>query len=81
VPRYDVECDRCEKKGEVIKRNLKRLGRCACGGKLRWVPSVQTAVFKPIVVEHLGHKPMLIESWKQYREELKARNLHNELAD
>lgn len=81
MPRYDVECSKCAAKKEVIARDSTHLGKCACGGRFAWVPSAQVAVFKPFVHEHIAHKPVLIESWKQYRQILRQNNLHNELAD
>lgn len=81
MPRYDCQCSNCAKILEVTAKDTKNLGRCDCGGRLEWVPGVRVAVFKPFVHPHIGHKPVLIESWRQYKDLLKANNLHNELAD
>lgn len=81
MPRFDVECSKCGIKGEVTAKDTRSLGQCGCGGEIEWVPSVRINVFKPFVHEHLGNKPVRIESWKQYQQELRSRNLHNELAD
>jgi len=80
VLRYDVECSNCGRRGEVVAKNTKRLGRCSsCKGKLIWVPTAQMFAFRPFVHEHLGHTPVQIESWPQYRQILRERNLNNEL--
>lgn len=78
--RYDTECTKCGEMKEVIAENTRKLGKCKCGGRREWVPTANVATFKPFVHEHLGHKPVLIESWQQYRRILKANNLVNELA-
>jgi len=80
VPRFDVQCGECGKTEEVIAKSVGKLPRCTCGGRTEWVPSVRVNVFKPFVHEHLGHEPVRIESWSQYKRILRERNLHNELA-
>jgi hypothetical protein len=81
MPRFDAQCGNCGKIEEVIARSVEGFSRCKCGGKMEWVPSVRVNVFKPFVHEHLGHKPVRIESWSHYKRILRERNLHNELAD
>jgi hypothetical protein len=41
---------------------------------------VNAYTFKPIMHPHLGHTPVEITSWSQYKRELKKRGLVNELA-
>jgi len=82
MPRYDALCIDCGRPQEVIALNTKNLGLCKYCDKdaLEWVPSSQVAVFKPFMHEHLDHEPVLVKSWKHYKEELQKRNLVNELA-
>ena len=79
MPNYDVECPDCGQRGIVSAANTRQLGKCSCGAQLEWVPSCNVAVFKPFVHEHLGHEPVLIKSWKHYKEELKKAGGYNEL--
>lgn len=81
MPRYDVQCQTCKDVKEVVAKDTTNLGLCVCGGRMEWVPGVRVNVFKPFIHPHVGHKPVLIESWQQYKSILKANNLHNELAD
>jgi len=54
----------CKKCGLLMEHTL-------MGGKAH--------VFKPFCHPHLGHKPVFIESWRQYKEELSRNNLANPL--
>jgi len=80
MPRFDFQCNKCHVVKEYLRKNTRRF-RHQCGGLLEWVPSARVnASFKPFVHEHLGHEPVMVESWGHYKKLLRARGLNNELA-
>jgi len=75
--RYDMQCDECSDIVEEVRESGDTMGTCrTCGGLTHWKPSVQVQpTFKPVYHEHLDRKPVLLTSRRQYREELKKRDL------
>lgn len=83
MPTFDVKCPRDGKVREVRVKSLDDAPPCECGERMEWVPSLATnhvTEFKPFWHPHLGHRPVYIDSWKTYRNELAKVGRSNVLA-
>jgi len=67
--------------GEVIDGSVGGSWLCGNCGEWNHTNSTHACQFVPFVHEHLGHEPVQINSWKEYRSHLQANGWHNELAD
>jgi hypothetical protein len=66
--------------GEVKEGSAGGTWKCECG-VINSTHTDHAVQFIPFMHEHLGHEPVLVDSWKTYRNVLRQNNWHNELAD
>lgn len=78
MPRYDVECDRCNKEQEVVckVKELETL-QCDCGGHQRVVIKALPARdwFRPHWNENFDLNPIYVESKTHYKDLCKKYNV------
>jgi len=81
---YDFECPSCGATREELidVPPMAASVHCTkCGALMRYVViGGKSYTFKPFWHPHLGHEPVYITGWRQYRRELSARGLENPLA-
>lgn len=84
MPTFDIECGTCSARDEVFLRKVGDWDDVClhCGGTMHRVyalANTQSTGFKPFWHPHLGHTPVLVESWSHYKKLLRERNASNEL--
>jgi putative FmdB family regulatory protein len=76
MPLYDFKCLSCHKVFEGFKKLADEMPLCRCGGAAEIILNTKGRDwFQPHWNENLDHKPVFVESKKQYREECKKRGL------
>lgn len=79
----DFQCEVCQRRVEVISPSGPPSPPVCHGQPMRRLWSLSTrhsTGFKPFWHPHLWHKPVLVTSWKHYRQLLAERHASNELA-
>lgn len=67
--------------GEVVDGSVGGTWKCGTCGQVNSSFEDHAVQFIPFLHEHLGHTPVMVDSWKSYQKILRTNGWHNELAD